>query len=175
MKLTWRLSKGSYTDILPLSTKCTMNFIAPYKIAVTGFKKQDLVWTDNNNGTARGNLSVTGFLLYQTVGPSWQRTPQHVCVYSLFCDMIIWYDVMVAKILWGGSIKCDLMMHGAKGTMYSCLYDDHYSGTDTGSSEPNSDGSLKLKLKLGAAVAESGSSFRNSAMYCINFVYCVFY
>lgn len=62
---------------------------------------------------------------------------------------------MIAKILWGGSIKCDLMMHGAKGTMYSCLYD----GTDTGSSEPNSDVSLKLKLKLSAAVAESGSSF----------------
>ena len=134
--------------------------LAPYKTAVTGFEKQVLVWTDKNNGTARGNLSVTGFLLYQTVGPSWQRTPQHVCVYSLFCDMIIWYDVMVAKILWGGSIECDLMMHGAKGTMYSCLYDDHYSGTDTRSSEPNSDGSLKLKLKLSAAVAESGSSFR---------------
>ena len=58
----------------------------------------------------------------------------------------------------GGSIMCDLMMHGAKGTMYSCLYNDHYSGTDTGSSEPNSDVSLKLKLKLSAAVAESGSS-----------------
>ena len=179
MKLTWRLSKGSYTDILPLSRKCTMNFIAPYKIAVTGFKKQDLVWTDNNNETARGNLSVTGFLLYQTVGPSWQRTPQHVCVYRLFCDMI---NVMVAKILCGGkSIKCDLMMHGAKGTMYSCLYDDHYSGTDTGSSEPNSDGSLKLKLKLSAAVAESGSSFPKLCnvlyKFCILcfFINCVIY
>ena len=103
-----------------LSTKSTMHlnhvFIAPYKIAVTGFKKHDLVWTDKNNGTARGNLSVTGFLLYQTVGPSWQRTPQHMCVYSLSCDMSI---EMVAKILWGGkSIRCELMMHDAKSTMH---------------------------------------------------------
>ena len=88
---------------------------------------------------------------------------------------------MVAKILWGGSIECDLMMHGAKGTMYSCLYDDHYSGTDTRSSEPNSDGSLKLKLKLSAAVAESGSSFPKLCnalcKFCILcfFMNCVIY
>ena len=88
---------------------------------------------------------------------------------------------MIAKILWGGSIKCDLMMHGAKGTMYSCLYDDHYSGTDTRSSEPNSDVSLKLKLKLSAAVAESGSSFPKLCnvlyKFCILcfFINCVIY
>ena len=65
--------------------------------------------------------------------------------------------------------------------MYIWLYDDHYSGTDTGSSEPNSDVSLKLKLKLSAAVAESGSSFPKLCnvlyKFCILcfFVNCVIY
>ena len=67
-------------------------------------------------------------------------------------------------------------MHDAKGTMYSCLYDDHYSATDTGSPEPNSDVSLKLKLKLSAAVAETGSSFLKLCNVLYKFcILCFFY
>ena len=74
-----------------LSTKSTMHlnhvFIAPYKTAVTGFKKHDLVWTDKIT-ELRGEICQS--LVFFYIRPLDQADSVHhnICVCTVY--LVIW-------------------------------------------------------------------------------------